>query len=61
MLIETFARDGESVHRLEAKPADGISGGGVELNKLPAGTEIFSDNGSGLLKHNGDLQAYPNF
>lgn len=61
LLIETFAREGEAIHRLEAKPADGISAGGIELNKLPAGTEIFSDNGSGLLQHNGDLQQYPNF
>jgi hypothetical protein len=61
LLIETFSRDGESIHRLEAKPADGVSKGGVELNKLPAGTEVFSDNGSGLLHHNGDLQQYPGF
>lgn len=58
LVIETFAREGEAIHRLEAKPQDG-SGGGIELNKLPAGTEVFSDNGSGLLRHNGDLDLYP--
>ena len=61
LLIETFSRPGEAIHRLEAKPADGISIGGVELNKLPAGTEVFSDNGSGLLRHNGELDLYPKF
>jgi hypothetical protein len=60
LLIETFARPGESIHRLEAKHTDGSSGG-VDLNKLPDGTEVFSDNGSGLLRHNGDLQMYPGF
>jgi len=59
LLIETFAREGEAIHRLEAKPADGVSIGGVELNKIPAGTEVFSSNGSGLLFHDGAMQAYP--
>lgn len=59
LMIESFARDGEAIHRLEVKSADGISNGGVTLNKLPAGTEVFSDNGSGLLHHNGDLELYP--
>jgi hypothetical protein len=61
LLIETFAREGEAIHRLEAKPSDGVSQGGVELNKLPAGTEVFSENGSGLLTHDGNLQQYPGY
>lgn len=61
LVIETFAREGDPIHRIEAKPSDGISAGGVELNKLPSGTEVFSDNGSGLLTHDGDLQQYPGF
>jgi len=60
LLIETFARDGDPIHRIEAKHPDG-SIGGVDLNKLPDGTEVFSDNGSGLLRHNGELQMYPGF
>lgn len=61
LMIETFARENEPIHRIHAKPADGVSAGGVEMNKLPAGTEVFSDNGSGLLHHNGDLQQYPSY
>ena len=60
LLIETFAREGDPIHRIEAKHPDG-SIGGVDLNKLPDGTEVFSDNGSGLLRHNGDLKMYPGF
>lgn len=60
LLIETFAREGEPIHRIEAKHPDG-SIGGVDLNKLPDGTEVFSDNGSGLLRHNGELKMYPGF
>ena len=59
-IVETFAREGEPIHRLEARP-QGQADGGITLNKLPDGTEVFSDNGSGLLLHNGDMQAYPGF
>lgn len=60
-LIETFAREEGDIHRIEARPVGSDSLDGVSLNKLPDGTEVFSDNGSGLLRHDGSLQQYPDF
>ena len=60
IMIETLAREGESVHRIESRPVDGSFMEGVSLNKLPGGTEVFSNNGSGLLGHDGQLNPYPN-
>ena len=58
--IETLARDGEAVHRIESRPVEGSFTVGVSLNKLPGGTEVFSNNGSGLLGHDGQMNSYPN-
>ena len=60
IMIETLARDGEAPHRIESRPVDGSFMEGVSLNKLPGGTEVFSNNGSGLLGHDGQLNPYPN-